>query len=62
MALVVDDHAAGGSLALESDLDGAIGKMTWGFVACAFEGEGVVTPNMAVFLDEEEFVVHVIGR
>ena len=62
LALVEDDHPIGGRLALETDLDGAIGQMSGCFKADAFEGEGVVAPDMAVFLHKEELVVDFIGR
>lgn len=60
MALEEDNHPLGGSLALKTNLDGTIGQMPRRFKAGAFEGEGVVSPDMAIFLHKEEFVVDLI--
>lgn len=62
MTLVKDDDSLGGCLALETNLDGTIGQMPRRFKAGAFEGEGIVSPDMAIFLHKEEFVVDLIGR
>ena len=61
-ALVINDDAVGGLGALEADLDGAVRQVARGFEAERFEGEGVVGADMALFLDEEQFVVGLIGR
>ena len=61
-ALVINDDPRGGVFALEADLDGAVGQVARGFEAEGFEGEGVVGADVAFFLDEEQFVVGLVGR
>ena len=48
--------------ALEADVDGAVRQMARRFKAERFEGKGVVGADVAFFLDEEQFVVGLIGR
>lgn len=47
--------------ALEADLDGPVGQMAWSLEANTFEGKRVVGAKLAVFLDEEEFVIGLVG-
>ena len=62
LALVINHHAAGGLRTLEADVDGAVGQVARRFKAERFEREGVVGADVAFFLDEEQFVVGLIGR
>ena len=43
-------------------MDGAIWQVPWRFPAKRFEGELVVGADVAFLLDEEQFVVGLIGR
>lgn len=62
LTFVIDDHSPGGALALKADLDGALGQVARSFKSHGLEGEGVVSPHVAVFLDKEQFVIGFIGR
>lgn len=61
-AFVEDDDAFFGTITLEADLDGPVGQVPWGFPTNGFEGESVVGADMTVFLDEEHFVIGLVGR
>ena len=61
-ALVINHDAASGLRTLEADVDGAVRQVARRFKAERFEGEGVVGADVAFFLDEEQFVVGLIGR
>lgn len=62
LSFVIDDDSGGGVLALEADRNGAVGEVARGFKAHGLEGEGVVGADLALVLDEEEFIVGLIGR
>ena len=62
LALVINDDPRGRVFALEADLNGALGQVAGSFEAQRFEGEGVVGAHVAFFLDEEQFVVGLVGR
>ena len=62
LALVIDNDPAGGVFALKADLNGAVGQVARSLEANAFEREGIVGASLPVFLDEEQFVVGLVGR
>ena len=61
-AFVINDHALHRPGALEADVDGAVGQMARRFEAERLEGERVVGADVAFLLDEEQFVVGLVGR
>ena len=61
-AFVEDDDAVSGTSAFETDLDSAVGQVARGFEADGFERKSVVGTDGALLLDEEEFVVGLVGR
>ncbi len=61
-AFVVNHHAGDGLGALEPDVDGAIGQMARRFPPQRFEGKGVVGADVTLLLDEEQFVIGLVGR
>ena len=62
LALVVNDDASGWVLALVAHLDGSVRQVARGFKAHGLEGKGIISANVALFLDKEQFIVGLIGR
>ena len=61
LAFVIDDHSPGGRFALKAHLDGPVRQVAWGFKADGLKGESVVGAHVALFLDEEQFIVGFVG-
>ena len=47
---------------MEAHLDSALGQVAWRFKADGFESEGIVGADVALFLDEEQLVIGLVGR